>query len=254
MVYDGMRLIDDEIFALHKKGATVSDEIYEDLSPRGMSTRTPRDLWDTYDGFGSLFKRVTDQVPLSVLEQYNMLRFISEDMKNNGLCRQSIFRQDFPAMFYFPTGELSWEDMDGESDYDNDHNVDNFDIRRISALSCGAIQKASRHVAMVRAAFLMKGFETAEALIMHGGMQYKEYQANAKIKFHECIESTAYGLAQDGIIDAFRIVARDAVLKFPGDELRYCFWYTIKMADNCCNSNGNEINREIHGERPLQHR
>ena len=235
MAYDGMRLIDDELFALHKKGARVSDGIYEDLSPRGRIA-FPRDLWDTDKRKGSLFKRIADQIPSSVLEQFDVLKSISEDMKNAGFCRQSIFRREcdallsltnFPAMFYFPSGKCWDRSLGSDSDYDDDHDVD-----RISSLSRGAIRKASRHVAMVRAAFLMKGFETAEAL-MHSGMQCDTDRANASIKIHECINSTAWGLARDGIIDAFRIVAREAVFKFPDDELRDCFWYAIKMADDC---------------------
>jgi len=236
IVYNGMRLIDDELFALHKKGATVCDGIYEDLSPRGRIA-FPRELWDTDKRKGSLFKRIADQIPSSVLEQFDVLRSISEDLKDAGLCRRSIFSQEcdnlllltnFPARFYFPSGDLSWNrSLCSDSDYDDDHDVD-----RISSISRGAIRKASRHVALVRAAFLMKGFETAEAL-MHGGMQCDIDRANASIKFDDCIKSTAWGLVRDGIVDAFRILAREAVLKFPDDELRDCFWYAIKMADDC---------------------
>jgi hypothetical protein len=242
IVYKGMRLIDDELFALHKKGARVYDGIYEDLSPRGRIA-FPRELWDTDKRKGSLFKRIADQIPSSVLEQFDVLNSISDDLKDAGLCRQSIFSQEcdnllsltsFPAMFYYPPPreERCDRSLDRDSGYEDDDDNDDFYSRRISALSRGAIRKASRHVALVRAAFLMKGFETAEAL-MHGGMQCDTDRANASIKFHECIKSTAWGLVRDGIVDAFRIVAREAVLKFPDDELRDCFWYTIKMADDC---------------------
>ena len=246
MVYNGMRLIDDELFALHKKGATVCHGIYEDLTPLGRIAfprgRSAFPFWDTNKRRGSLFGRIADQIPLSVLEQFDVLSSISEDIKDAGLCRRSIFSQEcdnllsltnFPAMFYFPSGDLSWDrSLGSDSDNDDDHDVD-----RISCLSRGAIRKASRYAAMVRAAFLMKGFETAEAL-MHGssgsryltGIQCDIDRANASIKFDDCIKSTVMGLARDGIVDAFRIVAREAVLKFPDDELRDCFWYTIIMA------------------------
>jgi hypothetical protein len=48
---------------------------------------------------------------------------------------------------------------------------------------------------------------------------------------HACFESTSYSLARDGIIDAFRIAARETVFKFPEDKLMDCLWYTIEMAD-----------------------
>jgi hypothetical protein len=246
MVYNGMRLIDDELFALHKKGVTISDGIpYEDLTPLGRIAfprgRIAFPFWDTNKRKGSLFGRIADHIPLSVLEQFNVLSSISEDIKDAGLCRRSIFSQEcdnllslsnFPAIFYFPSRDLSWDrSLGSDSDYDDDRDVD-----RISSLSRGAIRKASRHVAMVRAAFLLKGFETAEALMQSGlqGLQCDIDRANASIKFDECIKSTAWGLARDGIVDAFSIVAREAVFKFPDDELRDCFWYTINMAGYYC--------------------
>jgi hypothetical protein len=219
--YRGMRLIDDEIYSLHAEGANA-----------WPATESTEDLWESETSMGTLFNRIAQQVPTSVLQrpEFFFLCYLSAENRrdsigaNTDLHRCNIFRKEcdallsldiiLPDCFYFPPKKLEYNGMEYVSI-----------SREFSALSRGAIRKASRHSALVRAALLRSGLQVAEALMGDG--QWSVGSAD----LHACFESTSYSLARDGIIDAFRIAARETVFKFPEDKLMDCLWYTIEMAD-----------------------
>ena len=220
-----------------------------------LAKESTEDLWESETSMCTLLNRIAQQVPTSVLQrpEFFFLCYLSAEIRrdsigaNTDLYRCNIFRQEcdallsldiiLPDCFYFPPKELEYNGMEYAS---ISHDF--------SALSRGAIQKASRHSVLVRAALLRSGLQVAKALIEDG--QWSVGYAD----LHACFESTLYSLARDGIIGAFRIAARETVFKFSEDKLMDCPWYTIKMADHFYGGDGNKINRAHHKERPLQHR
>ena len=163
MAYFGVRLIDDELYTIHKKGTEIS---------------SPAACWDRND-FGK------DQ---------RIFRDTSLECQNQTV---NIFRQEkcalkslhiLPDCFYFP--------HEGE----------------VRTLSRGAIRKACRYVTMVFTAHLGE----------KAGTPVKDR--------YGCYLLTGSLLAQEGIIDAFRVAAREYI--FFVSELRGCFRETINKADN----------------------
>ena len=92
--YRGMRLIDDEIYSLHAEGANV-----------WPATESTEDLWESETSMGTLFNRIAQQVPTTVLQrpEFFFLCYLSAENRRDNIgantdhYRRNIFRKECDA-------------------------------------------------------------------------------------------------------------------------------------------------------------
>ena len=170
MALHGIRLIDDELFTIHSKGASK------------MTKWSPAHRWD-YDMYG--------------IKQRSR-----RSTKSRIFDDQDIFRREKDAILSLRILHNCFYSLNQGA---------------VNTMPRGLIRKACRYVTIVCSARLFRiGYEVLDP--------------------NGCYELTGSLLAQEGIIDAFRVAAREYIFMMP--KLMGCFRHTINKASYWHTING----------------